>query len=56
MEASLYATTYVAASYLNAGYDYPRQGNMHPLIQPYTTYQTQDKKHIVVGAATDQQF
>jgi len=29
---------------------------MHPLIQPYTTYQTQDKKHIVVGAATDQQF
>lgn len=42
MESALYATTYVASSYLNTGYNYTRQGNMHPLIQPYTTYKTKD--------------
>jgi crotonobetainyl-CoA:carnitine CoA-transferase CaiB-like acyl-CoA transferase len=29
---------------------------MHPLIQPYSTFKTSDNKHIVIGAATENQF
>ncbi len=56
LESSIYALNYVTSSWLNGGYDYTRQGNSHPLISPYTVFETQDKEYMVVGVATDSQF
>ena len=56
LESSIYALNYVTSSWLNGGFDYTRQGNSHPLISPYTVFETQDKEFMVVGVATDPQF
>jgi len=56
LESSIYALNYVASSWLNGEYDYTRQGNSHPLISPYTVFETQDKEFLVIGVATDPQF
>lgn len=46
----------MTGSWLNGSYDYTRQGNTHPLISPYTVFQTLDQEYLVIGVATDAQF
>ena len=53
LESALYSLSYVAASHLLGDQDYQRMGNSHPLISPYSAYQSADGHWLVLGIATD---